>query len=319
MNAQAAVRYGTILAISPYLLLKIAWVSGATIGIADPGRADDTTLLVINVLTLLMDAVALGVVLALTQRWGLRLPAPLVLLPSWVGTGLLVPIVIAAPLVAAIETWYREPAPVSTGFLEPWVTPTVYTSFVAQGLGLVLAFVLYVRARWSRLLTLSTDARVLGPTQGVYATVTWLAVALVSSIAVLRLTWSVADVAGRPRLITDGGVSQQVVSAVFGVVAIAAAIGLLALVRRWGPDTPAWLPLGLTWLGSGALWAWGSWGMLLRLAGGASSSDAIGGAGLLPAIELGQVLGGLLMALVGALVAVELAAAQRSVEPATRA
>src|ERR1041384_23101 len=95
MLAGAAVIVGTL----PYLTLKLLWLTGSTVGLTDPAFADDTSLHYLNLATAGMDLVAVLVALALTQNWGLRLPAWLVLLPIWIGTGFLAPILLAAPLI----------------------------------------------------------------------------------------------------------------------------------------------------------------------------------------------------------------------------
>lgn len=304
MRIRLLVGYATVLAILPYLGLKLAWVAGSTIGIDRPEVAEDPTLYGLNLLTLLMDSVAIGVVLAFTHRWGQRLPAWLILPPIWVGTGFLVPILLIAPVAAAAGAWSGQVA--SSDFLESWVTPVVYTSFGAQGLGLTFAFILYARARWPRVFTMPVGARPTTVTQSVYILAAWLATALVGLAAGLRLSWTFGSTAGRPDVISDGGLSQLTVNTGHALLALAGALGLLGLVHRWGRARRTWPAVTLAWIGSAAMWSWGMWGVLIRLV--AWPGDDAGG-DLLPAVDIAQVLAGTVIALVGALILVEMQSA----------
>ncbi|OLT34685.1 hypothetical protein BJF79_33065 [Actinomadura sp. CNU-125] len=69
-----AVCAATIAACVPYLTIKLAWLSGSTVGWNDTDAAQDSALYVGNLVTMLMDAAAVAVALAFTFRWGLRLP-----------------------------------------------------------------------------------------------------------------------------------------------------------------------------------------------------------------------------------------------------
>jgi hypothetical protein len=57
------------------------------------------------------------------------------------------------------------------------------------------------------------------------------------------------------------------------VGALVAVLGLLALAGRWGHHTRFWLPVALTWLGSGALAAFDGLNQLLLMSG-LGGSDA---------------------------------------------
>jgi hypothetical protein len=71
-----------------------------------------------------------------------------------IGTGLLAPIAIGMPVAGVGEPVAGGGATAGgTGFLEPWVQPTVYTGFAWQGVTLVLAFVFYARVRWAGVFT----------------------------------------------------------------------------------------------------------------------------------------------------------------------
>src|SRR5690606_25220460 len=134
----------------PYLTLKILWLTGSPIGVRDPAAMTGPAVAGLNAVTFGMDAVALVLAPAFTTRRGMRLPAWLVLLPLWVGTGLLGLIVVMLPL----GFFVKGPAIFDTGGLvEPWVYAMVYGGFFVQGAGLMTAFVLYARDRWPAVFT----------------------------------------------------------------------------------------------------------------------------------------------------------------------
>ena len=305
-GTRLVVGYLAIAAMLPYLLLKLAWVSGATIGLADAGKADDATLLGLNALTLGMDLVAVVAVLAFTHSWGLRAPAWSVLLPVWVATGLLVPFAFRAPLVAVAVLWNAggSGGSASLPFLQSWVTPVVYTSFTAQGVGITVAFWLYARARWARVFSVRAGGRRTGATHPVHVFAAWLAAALTALVAGIQLLWATGSDLGLPEeLVAGAGPSHYLSNLSAGLFAAAGAVGLLALVRQWGPGTPYWVPLVATWAGAGAMWAWGAWGMLLLLSGAGEATP--GGNGLLNWVDLVQMIAGMLIATIGLLVTAE--------------
>ncbi|MFC7644365.1 hypothetical protein ACFQX6_29430 [Streptosporangium lutulentum] len=110
---------------------------------------EDGGFFALNLLTFLMDLVALLVALALVRPWGRRIPAGLILLPTWVATGLLIPISIQAPPAALVAVLGGDSV-VPGNLVAGWVYLVVYTGFVCQGLGLTVAFVHHARHRWPR-------------------------------------------------------------------------------------------------------------------------------------------------------------------------
>jgi hypothetical protein len=229
-SVRLIVGYAAIVGTLPYLALKAAWLSGSTIGLTDPTAAHDGSLFALNLITAGMDVIAILVALAFTYRWGERLPAWLVLFPMWVAAGFLAPIVVAMPTLA-LST------PDSNGFLEPWVQPMVYTGFAWQGLTLMIAFALHARVRW--------PAAFSGPT-AVPAPAGYLLAGLALAVAVADLVAAVG-----------GGVGLLVT----GLMALGAAAGILLLTRA----VAGRLPVALTFVGSGALFSWGAWGLLNAL------------------------------------------------------
>ncbi|MEU3272102.1 hypothetical protein ABZ639_14755 [Saccharomonospora sp. NPDC006951] len=230
---RAIVGYAVILGTLPYLTLKVSWLFGVRLGISDPELMNTPALFAANLVTGGMDFVAIVTALALTHRWGQRLPAWLVLFPAWVGTGFLLPIVLSSP---AIGLDFVTNGTGGTA-LEPWVTPVVYASFAWQGVTLLAAFALYVRSRWPGVFRGGGGGL---STRG-------LAGAVLAVVACgFHMSWAITS---------DLTPTLRVVNVVHGALALAAAIGILALVsgRGGGIATVA------VWVGSAAMFSWGMW------------------------------------------------------------
>lgn len=235
-TVRLAACYATCAACVPYLTLKVAWLSGSTVGWNDPALADNSALVVGNAITFGMDLVAVLVALAFTYSWGRRLPGPLVLGPMWIGTGLLAPIVLGVPLGEALQVAVGggSPAGAETG-LQGWVYTMVYGGFTVQGIALLTAFVFYVRDRWP------------SPPRTARRPLAYAAMLPLAAFAIYRATDS-------------GTVAQHTVGVVSALLALAAPAGLLAL-RRY----PA-LAIAAVWTGSSATFAWASYMLLVGLA-----------------------------------------------------
>src|SRR4029453_3589939 len=88
-TARLVVGYATVVVALPYLSLKIVWLAGGTLGVADRAMMQHAGMIALNAITAGMDLVAIAIALAFTHSWGLKLPAWLVLPPMWVATGFL--------------------------------------------------------------------------------------------------------------------------------------------------------------------------------------------------------------------------------------
>lgn len=297
---RVVVGYLVMAAMLPYLLLKAAWITGSTIGFATESSVDPRVLLGGNIATAGMELVAIVVVLAFTHDWGMRLPAWSVLLPAWVGTGLLAPFVVAGPLV--VVSVATESSSVGDSSFEPWVGPVVYSSFGAQAVGIALTFALYARARWPRVLRSRGRCRSAGP-RPVLASAAWVAAVLLGVVAAVRLLWGLDPAAAASFGLTDArGATERAADVGAAAFALMAAVGLLVLVRRGRARTPLWVPLTLAWVGSGATFAGGWWPVLLWIGEVAGAGTSSPGEGLVAGVHLVQVIAGLLVATVGAVV-----------------
>lgn len=259
-----------VLACLPYLLLKAAWVGGSTIGIPATSvlLEGDRVLIMraVNALTFGMDAIALGLGLALVHRRGRDLPGWLLAVPAWLATGFLAPILLALPLQLAVGVTVPESAgEPPPNFLEPWVFTVVYAGFGAQALTLGILFARYVHTRWSALWA-SPAATVPPATAQALRGSAVVAVLLAAIPLALQMLWASGSRIGLNAAATDGGTNHLVQQATYATGTLAGVVGLLLLARR--PGTVRRVPLALTWAGSATLAAWGAWLVLTSLGEG---------------------------------------------------
>lgn len=133
----------------PYLVLKVAWLSGSSVGLPDPEFGTSTAMTVLNGLTMGLDVVALVLAGVFFFRRGIRAPLWLVLPPMWIGAGLLGQILVALPLQLVVQA--VSPSRPTTGEPPPiadWVYSLVYAGFAGLGIGLLGAFAIYAGQRW---------------------------------------------------------------------------------------------------------------------------------------------------------------------------
>jgi hypothetical protein len=222
----------------PYVLLKILWLAGSPVGTRDPAFLADPVIHTMNAVTLGMDLVVVALALALTHRWGARLPAWLVLLPMWVGTGFLVPmaVAIAPATVVTIAT-----GAIGTGPLQPWVQPMVYGGFAWQGIFLCAAFVVHTRGRWGGVLTATAPPAQLPLLRVIAGGGT----AMAGISAVLQLAVGLAG----------GDVIGLLVQIINAALAASGAAGVLALVR--GALPRPWIAAAAAWTGTAGMFSWG--------------------------------------------------------------
>jgi len=258
---RAAAAAAAIAACLPYAALKVAWLTGSSVGSATAlGAASlhDGRHTVGNVATLAMQLVAVMLALALGHRRGQRLPAAVVLVPVWLGTGLLAPIALGLPLgIIAQAIVGGSPAPADNGF-RGWVYGVVYGGFVVQAVALATAFILYARDRWAEPLRLRRLEPAPGPTPRRLAGA-GAAAAVVYAVA--NLAWAVAgeSLAAPPNFDTA---AQKSLFVSTGLLALAGASAVRRLVHPWSTrrlseSDRLWVPLALGWVGSATTFASG--------------------------------------------------------------
>lgn len=239
----------------PYLFLKLVWTLDIPVGITDRSVLHGSGWVAGNALMAGIELAGLLLVLALTRPWARRVPAWLLLFPAWVGTGLLFQVVVGAALTGLFSATSHT-SNVDTGGIQPWVFVVVYATFAGQGIALTIAFACYIRARWSPLLAQPIRDIVGRRTVRVQSWpakhVTGMAEVVAAIAVVLALVcvyWAAGGSFGPSGTQPDPPWAMQVSRA---AGAVAAAVGLLALAGKWGPEARFWLPAALTWIGSGA-------------------------------------------------------------------
>ena len=300
----------------PYLMFKVLWTFGLPVGIADESVLDDSGWVAANALMALVQLAAVGLVLALTRPWARRWPAWLLLFPAWVGTGLLLQVVLGAMLTGLFSP-PSEDSGMDTGEVEPWVFVVVYAGFAGQGVALAIAFACHVKARWGRLLGVRTGdvlarrtARVRSWPENHLAEIAQTLAVMAAAMAVIFLYWAAGGSFGLSGAEPDVPWGMQASRAAGAVIAV---VGLLGLAGRWGQQTRFWLPAALAWLGSGALAGFDGFVLALTqlfVISGADPSEA--GWSLIDTVVAIKVVIGLLAAAVGALAVTAAAMDQRN-------
>lgn len=249
-SLRAVVCYVTIAACLPYLALKALWLFGYSTGTANAagaGEMVDLRHIAGNLVTVVMELVAIVLVVALTYSWGQRLPAVVVLVPIWVGTGLLTPIALGLPLGLVAQALVGgSPAPAGNG-LDGWVYAVVYGGFIVQAAGLLAAFLGHALHRWPEVFrTRTTQLRAIAPRNRRLATI---AAAIAAGYAALLVAWSVAGRSwGGPAGFDT--VAQRTFLLSTGLVVLVGVIAVLVLVWHRGQGRIL-IPLTLAWIGTG--------------------------------------------------------------------
>jgi len=208
----------TVAACLPYLLLKLAWLLGWSIGVEDGYFATEAQ--VANLVTFALEASAIAVAVLLVAPVGRRLPGAVVALPAWVATGLLLPVAAGAVVGGALQALLGG----GNGFagtaeMAGWVFAVVYLGFALQGVFLLTGFALYAAARWP------AARRVSGPVGEVPLVRLVTGIFVVGATAyVLQQAWWVA-VSGGP--FSDITIAQRTMLVASGIAAVAAVVAVL--------------------------------------------------------------------------------------------
>lgn len=257
--ARQVAGYGAALAMVPYLIVKVIWtLDGLRGGGLRDGAWSTLSWTALNALTVAMAGAAIVLGLALAQRWGRRIPGWLILLPAWVGTGFLVPMIPILPLLSLTagggET-VTDPA------VPAWEIALLSVSFAGFGLGAAVAVPLYLWQRWPHAVTgrTRTDPTVLSATWAVQRTVANLAAAASVALGLPQIYWALGGTIGLDQAALDHRDAQwHILTGNSGVWALIAAWGVWTALRR-GASASLRTPMLLTWVASGGLFAWGSW------------------------------------------------------------
>ena len=155
-QVQNAAVVAALIATVPYVVLKVMWLCGSTVGIADGGHLEQmqsTRFQVGNSVTVALMLVGAGLVVALTRSWAERVPAKVVLVLGAGATGLLAPIVLGLPL-GLVAQWLAEGevTPAEGEGLEPWVFGVVYSGFGLLAVVMGALLLEHVARRWGHLI-----------------------------------------------------------------------------------------------------------------------------------------------------------------------
>lgn len=292
--------YGAVACALPYLGLKVIWLSGGTLGVADLSMMRDASMMALNAITAGMDLVGILIAMAFTHRWGLRMPAWLVLPPMWVATGLLAKFVAEVPVVVIAAALAPGSSPrVIGGPVQPWVYAVVYTEFTGLGIGLVLAFLLYARTRWRFVFEATTSGNLPGATHRVQVPLANAASVMAVVVGGMHVAWALGATFGLGHdVISRRTISSRLINAIDGALMMSAAVGVLMLVHRLGRRAPVWVPVALAWVGAGSLFSWGLWYMMLVLPNTALVRGRADGMAFFSVLALVRLLAGLVIGLV---------------------
>ncbi|MFD4369294.1 hypothetical protein [Rhodococcus sp. NPDC058521] len=254
---------GAILATVPYLTLKALWLTGNEVGVTDRDFLADPVLHALNFVTAGMDVIAIVLALAFVTRLGNRIPAALLLLPAWVASGLLGPIVVATPLTSLVSASGTSDSGLP---LADWVRPIVYGGFAVQGVFLVGGFLFYAAHRWGHTVHGDLEEPAGGPGQTMRRQLVIGASAFGAATTAASLAWAWGLPWGQP---ADMLAARDATSAIVGTItelfAIAGILGSLALVHGIPRGRSYGIAALAAWLGSGSMFAWGMWGLMTTL------------------------------------------------------
>ncbi|WP_069813350.1 hypothetical protein [Streptomyces sp. TP-A0874] len=249
---------GAAIAVTPYLLIKIVWTFGLFIPTEEMDGADWRA---INAATAFLAAVGILLAMAFSRPWGERLPAWLVALPVWVGTGLLVPMLLLAPVLgpAAMNRDHEAGSP------DFWLYEQILVmiSLIGVGVGLPLALAGYAKARWPEALggPLSFDEPA-GGTRELQVTLAKLVAVGCALLACVKVFWVAGGTLG---LAADGlgrrDLWWHMLSLSTAAWALVGAWGILVLTTRRG--TRDFLPpMVAAWVSSGMLFSYSVYNLL---------------------------------------------------------
>lgn len=246
--------YGAALAMLPYFVIKIFWtVDGLRGGGLHEGAWSTLNWAAINGLTVAMSGLGILLGLALAQRWGMRVPGGVMVLPAWIGFGFLVPMIPILPVLLLFATGDTgSSADGGDPTLPVWEVRLVAVSFAGFALGSALAVPLYAAQRWPAAFSHRPAA---GPPGEPVRSLALLASAVCVALGLPQLFWALGGTAGLdPATLDNRDAQWHVLTANNGGWALVAAWAVWAVARRGGR-----IALLFAWAASGFLFAWGSW------------------------------------------------------------
>jgi hypothetical protein len=242
---------GAAIAITPYLLIKIVWTIGFFLPNEEMG---DLSWRIINAVTAVLAAIGILLAMAFSRSWGERLPAWLVALPIWVGTGLLVPMVLIAPILGP-AAMIRDQEAGAAGF---WIYEQIFVMISLIGIGILLPLALagYAKSRWPEALSGTTYYKEL-PGHTLHLQITLARIIAVGCVllGLIKVYWAIdGTYAINPSNMGERDVWWHLLSLSMGVWCLIGAWGILVITSRRGFKKFI-LPMAVAWISSGALFS----------------------------------------------------------------
>ncbi|MEV4893201.1 hypothetical protein AB0K48_27840 [Nonomuraea sp. NPDC055795] len=248
--------YGAASTLSLYLVVKVALVAAALLGVAPAQSGMDTTEWVtLNAITVVMSLAGVALGLALAQRWGRLIPGPPVLFFAWVGAGFLVPMIPYGIVSVLLSPDGGDVA------MPGWETIGIGVGFAGMAVGLAVALPIYLRERWPQAF-LGRLGELPGTGRRARA---FLLIGLMAG-AGLGLLWGYWALGGSlgldPAHIGRETLDSLLMRGNWGAWALLGAGCGWSLVAARPSRLPLRVPMALTFLASGSLFAWGCWKLL---------------------------------------------------------
>lgn len=244
--------YGAAISVAPYLLIKILWTFGLFLPTEQMG---DASWRIINAVTAVLAAIGIFLAMAFCRLWGERLPAWLVALPIWVGTGLLVPMLLIAPFLGPAAMIRDQEA----GAADFWVYEQIFVMISLFGIGIFLPLALagYAMARWPEALSGTTDYKELpGNTLQLQIILARIVATGCILLGVIKVFWAVGGSFGiDPATMSERDVWWHLLSLSTGVWSFAGAWGILVVVSSSRRSRWFLPPMTAAWISSGALFS----------------------------------------------------------------
>jgi hypothetical protein len=237
--------YGAAISVTPYLLIKIAWTFGMFLPRESMGGISWRA---INATTAILALVAILLAITFNRPWGERLPAWAVIPPVWVGTGLLVPMVLLMPVLGA-----------AAGAAETWAYEQIFVivSLVGIGIGLPIALAGYAKSRWPEALGGPVDCGERpGHTRRLQVPLARVIAAGCVLLGLTKTYWALGGTIGiDPARLDDRDLWWHLLTLSTGVWSLAGAWAILVLTARRGfrRFVP---PMMASWISSGMLFSY---------------------------------------------------------------
>ncbi|MFE7295716.1 hypothetical protein [Streptomyces sp. NPDC057579] len=221
-------------------------------------------------MTIGMAALGIVLALALVRPWGMRIPGRPLAVCAWTGAGFLVSVLPYSVLSAVLRSPGASGGPGGGGgpAMPGWEAVLIQCSFVGTGVGLAVALPAYARRRRPELFAGRVgDA-------AVRTGVVWPA-AVGAVVGAVWLYWALGGSWGidHPARWNADGYLLTSLGAFWALVGSAA---VRTLERARPARLPRRIPLALGWLGSGSLFTWSAWKLLLTVfAAPAAPADAL--------------------------------------------